>query len=228
MPDAATSRARESAPTPHLAPVADSDELSDAESALIDDAVAHINEAVNRSGLDLAADVYSFIIGRFFGGSYEAFVEPSRLKARSFAALCQRDDLNLSQASLYALVRVGHQLEQLPATVARALTVKHHRALLPIADPAEKLTIAQRAADERWTAAEIDAAARRSRGPTTGGRPRLPSVIKQFRAFKRALSAAVPDEPLPSLSDAQRAELETTLGALEARIASVREALVSS
>lgn len=206
------------------------DELSPTEVAQVEGAVAHINAAVNRSGVDLAATVASYVLETFFDGSYEAFADPSRTKLRSFTALCQREDLALSQPSLYALVRVGHQLDELPPSLARALSIKHHRALLPLADPAEKLALAHKAVAERWSAATLEAEVRATRGPQSGGRRPLPPVLKEFRALRRALSDAATESAtgLLDLSEAQKDELEATLGALEARIGEVRAALPPS
>lgn len=201
------------------------EELTAAEAALVDDAVGYINAAVNRSGIDLAADVASYVVESFFDGNYDAFLDPSRHKARSFTALCLRDDLALSRASLYALVRVGHQLDELPPSVARALTVKHHRALLSLDDPTDKLALARKAVEERWSAKTLEAEVRTLRPPKRNGRPPLPAVIKEFRAFRRTLAAIPHDEPLSDLSDDQRRELEATLAALETRITDVRTAL---
>jgi len=230
MPVQNTPASRASQPEPEEgdALVAVEEDLSPAELALVDDAVVYINVAVNRSGLELAAEVSKYVIERFFDGSYEAFRDPNRHKARSFNALCRRADLAIPQASLYAMVRVGQQLAELPPAVAQALTVKHHRALLPVADPTEKIALARRAAEEGWTAATLEAEARAARGPTTGGRPPLPPIVKEFRALRRVLDARGVDEPLTALSDRQREELETILSDLEARIANVRAALGSS
>ncbi|PKN55271.1 MAG: hypothetical protein CVU56_22090 [Deltaproteobacteria bacterium HGW-Deltaproteobacteria-14] len=203
------------------------EELTAAEAAVVDDAVEHINAAVNRSGVDLAADVASYVLETFFDGSYDAFLDPSRYKARSFSALCQREDLALSRASLYALVRVGHQLDELPAPIAHALTMRHHRALLPLDDPAEKRALARKAIDERWTVTALEAEVRAIQPPKRSGRPPLPAVVKQLRAVQRAFATAEPAAPLPELSDDQREELEATLTELEARITSLRQALGS-
>lgn len=201
------------------------EELSAAEAALVDDAVTHINAAVNRSGVDLATDLATYILDTFFDGRYADFEDPDRYKARSFTALCQRPDLTLSQASLYALVRVGHQVEELPPATARALSIKHHRALLPIADPDSKVALAHKAIAEGWNAATLEAEVRATRGPTRRGRHPLPPVIKAFRAVQRTLHSTTPSAALLDLSDEQRHELETSLDALEAQIHDLRAAL---
>ena len=123
----------------------------DGDEGSVERAVSWLRTTVNRQGLELARAVHRYLLDAFFGGSYAAFADPSGHKPQSFAALCARDDLPLSHASLSALVRVGEQLLTLPADVAEALSVRHHRALLPLADPDDTRPLAGRAAAEGWT-----------------------------------------------------------------------------
>ena len=201
-------------------------ELSGADAALIDDAVLWLNDSVNRSGLELAAEVRAYILDHFFEGSFGAFADPHRQKPQSFIALTRREDLQLSHASLYALVRVGQQLEELTPSVAHALTVRHHRALLPLSDAKSKASLAKKAVTKRWTAAQLEDAVRAQLPATRHGRTPLPPVVKEFRALRRTItSGAAPLDAFGDLSDDQRQELQDALEALEARLAAVRAAL---
>ena len=159
-------------------------------------------------------------------GIFGAFADPHRQKPQSFIALTRREDLQLSHASLYALVRVGQQLEELTPSVAHALTVRHHRALLPLSDAKSKASLAKKAVTKRWTAAQLEDAVRAQLPATRHGRTPLPPVVKEFRALRRTItSGAAPLDAFGDLSDDQRQELQDALEALEARLAAVRAAL---
>lgn len=207
-----------------VAPV--SGEVSGADAALVDDTVLWLNAAVTRSGLDLAVAVRAYILDRFFEGSFGAFADPHRQKPQSFIALTRREDLELSHASIYALVRVGQQLEELTPTVAQALTVKHHRALLPLSDTKAKSSLAKKAVTQRWTATQLEDAVRAQLPATRRGRTPLPPVVKEVRALRRAIAAdSVPLDAVGDLSGDQRQELQDALADLEARLTAIRAAL---
>jgi len=201
-------------------------EIATSVDATVDHAVAWLNGAVNRRGLDLARDVHGYLLETFFGGSYEAFSDVNGLKPQSFVALCAREDLTLSHATLYSLVRVGEQLKVLPHEVAEALTVRHHRALLPLADVTEKRELAERAAAEGWTASELEAAVRGQRPESRRGRRPLPTAVKEVRALRRTIDVPLDTDGLDDLTPELRRELEDALARVEARLEALRAALV--
>ena len=203
----------------------DDDPMSEADRVLVDDAVSHLNQAITQSGLALAREVSDYIITRFFEGSFENFSEPNRYKSNSFKALCRREDLQLSPSSLYALIRVGEQLDRLPPRVSEALSFKHHRALLPAADDAERVRLASDAVAHGWSAAELADAVRATHAPSGRGRPPLPGVLKEVRAIRRAIVTEDPTAAIADLSDDQRADLLSELSAVEAHLAALRAAL---
>ncbi|MCA9518028.1 MAG: hypothetical protein KC635_23980 [Myxococcales bacterium] len=191
----------------------------------MDEAVAFLNGAALRSGLELAAVVSAYVLDRFFGGSFEAFADPSRAKPLSFMALVRRADLAWSHASLYAFVRVGRQLAELPLAVAERLSVRHHRALLVLEDVEEKAAFAREALERGWSSEELEVAVRARRPASNRGRRPLPPVLKEFRAARRILTRVEDEVPVAELSSEQREELAEVLEELSARIGVVRAAL---
>lgn len=207
----------------------DSAHLTEDDQRVVEEAVVWLNGAASRSGLGLAVEVRDYVIARFFGGSYEAFSDPSSVKPASFRALAQRSDLEVSHATLYALVRVGEQARSLPAAVAEALSMRQHRALLPLADPEAKAALAAEALAHGWSAADIADEVRAQRPlEEAKGRPVVPPVVKQARALKRLLKAPALPEAGEVLTPKQRGELEGAAAALESHAAALRAALAAA
>ena len=162
--------------------------LSAADLALVDGAVAWLNRSVQTSSVQLAVEVSDYIVATFFGGDFQAFADPSRTKPVSFRALARRDDLAIGEATLYRLVRIGQQVGQLPADIAEALTLKHHRALLSLSDGRSRHALARQAAAEGWTAQQL-ADAIQQKQPLAGnkrGRKPVPAELKGLAAMRRA------------------------------------------
>lgn len=203
------------------------DELSPAEQHQVDTTVAWLNQTARRHGVDHAVEVRDHILATFFDGDYGAFADPSRSKPRSLRALAQRPDLPYSFATLHALVRVGQQIEELPPGVGRGLSVKHHRALLAIANPELKAALAVEAAEGNLSSASLADRVREVRPKSNAGRPPLPPVVKHAHALRRTIGAfGVPAaETLRGLDEASKAELDAVLVEALERLAALREAL---
>jgi len=194
----------------------------------VDSAVAFINAQVIETSVELARRVGRYVIDTFFDGDYANFTHSSARKSQSFRALCEREDLLIPHTRLYTLVRVSHQLSQLPATLSEALPLSHHRALLSVKDIALKQELARMAVRQRWTKRQLEAKVQVARGPTNRGRkplPRLAKVIPKLATVAASmptdLSDAVAELPASDrreLADELRsmvAELQHLLAALE-------------
>jgi len=161
------------------------------EVADVDEAVRYINERTVLSGLDLARDVGEYILNTFFDGDYAHFANPSRTKPTSFRALELRQDLLIGKARLHDFVRISHQLKMLPSEVVTRLTLAHHRALLPVPDPASKAALARRALDEGWPSRVLCHEVRRFVPRSRAGRKPLPPVAKGIRGVVKSLDLAL-------------------------------------
>jgi hypothetical protein len=167
------------------------DELTAAEQAVVDASVYWLVAAATRHGVEHAMEVRDHVLTTYFDGDYAAFADPSRSKPRSLRALAARDDLPYSFATLHQLVRVGEQIELLPPGVGRSLTVRHHRALLTVADPELKAALAVEAIEQQLTSDDLADRVREHKPKSNAGRPALPPVIKHVHALRRVFGALV-------------------------------------
>ncbi len=161
------------------------------EAADVDEAVCYINERTVLSGLELAGAIGEYILNTFFDGDYANFANPSRTKPTSFRALELRQDLLIGKARLHDFIRISHQLKTLPSEVVTRLTLAHHRALLPLPDPASKAALARRALDEGWPSRVLCHEVRRFVPRSRTGRKPLPPIAKGIRGVVRSLDLAL-------------------------------------
>lgn len=200
--------------------------LAEVDAARVAEAVSWINATVRRHGVALAREVRDYVLDRFFAGSYEAFADTRREKPQSFRALTAREDLAVSRATLQALVRVGEQVRTMAPAVAEALTIKHHRVLLPVRDAGVKADLAARAVREGWSAsrlAEVAVEAGAVAPPRELG-PRA-TVLSGLRAAQRALPERCDAQAIAGLDAAARTALEEAVEELELRLEAIRAAL---
>lgn len=203
-----------------------SDELSQGEEDQITASVAFLNDAARRTGLELAIEVRDHVLDTYFASSYEAFADPSSTKERSFRALCEREDLELSRQQLYTLVRVGEQATQLPAGIGRALSVRHHRALLAVADD-DRASLAARAAAEGWTVHALEQAAANAKPEDAKGRKASPPLVKGVSGLRSALARMpkIRAKEVQALSKSQRNALRKALTTIQQQAAELAAAL---
>jgi hypothetical protein len=204
-------------------------DLSDADVAKVDAAVRWLNQQALASGLELAAEVKRYVLEAFFDGDYDRFIDPSRNKSLSFAALCRREDLELPAATLYRLIRIARQVEELPGDLGPRLTVRQHRALLPVTDPVQKVELARRAVDGDLTADKLEDAVRAVQPTNKTGRPPLPVLVKQNRQIQRLLGvlneAGDEKQLVAGLKRTDLEELAESLRSSEARFKELRAAV---
>jgi len=115
--------------------------------ALIDRVVEQLNATWRHKGLETARALGEVVLAAFFGGDLAAFAARER-RHLSFRALAEREDLNLSYGMLRTAMAVFGQLRALPVSVAEALPLSHHKALLPLKDDTAKVRLAVKAATE--------------------------------------------------------------------------------
>ena len=198
------------------------DLLGDEHSARVEQAVAFINETVARSSLEVVQRVGRYVLDEFFDGRYEFFADPSRSKPISFRSLIARDDLLPGGRELYRIVRIAHQLEELPAELATSLSMTHHRTLLCIHDQELKRGLAQRTVENEWTSRELEAEVRARAAPSRAGRKPVPtwrrSLDRAARAFSPAEALQVSGRELDQMTSEQIAELHDQLETTKARL----------
>lgn len=202
--------------------------LSADEERQVDATVRFLHETALRHGIEHAVEVRDHVLGTYFDGDFAAFSDSRRNKSRSFRSLCEREDLPYKFATLYSLVRVGQQVDELPAGVGRALSPTHHRALLPLLDAEAKVRLAREAVDRELTVAQLEERVRANKPKSNAGRPALPPLVKQGHAVRRALAAVqLPTEDeVAALDDEARAALAEALSEALSRLQGLVAALV--
>jgi len=227
QPDQAPAPAPAHAADPTFALLAD--ELTGAEAATVEATVRWLRQTALRHGIEHAVEVRDHILATYFDGDFAAFVDPSRSKPRSFTTLCERQDLPYKHGTLYALVRIGQQVDELPPGLGRELGPSHHRALLPLADAQAKAALAQEAIERELTVAELEARVRAAKPPSRAGRPPLPAVVKRGLALQRAVAdwQDVDLDEVRTLRPAQREALVAAVGAATARLQALQAALAA-
>jgi len=205
--------------------------LASVDLQLVEGAVAWLNRSVQASGVQLAVQVSEYVLATFFGGDFAAFSDHDGQKSVSFKALCRREDLELGESTLYRLVRIGHQVGQLPGDVADSLSLTHHRTLLAVTDQRHRQHLARLAVAEKWSVAQLTAAVAAQR-PAQGkrpGRPAEPVALKWLGEVGRVVEKG-PDVAqfgawYAGLDDDAKAAVHTALDGVATSIAALKVAL---
>ena len=193
---------------------------------LVDSAVEEINRLHSAKGLELARAMGEYLVKTFFGGDLDNFgVEKSHA---SWRALANREDLQVSHSTLWFSVAILAQLRQLPEDVGTALSVSHHRLLVPVRDPKAKERVARKAVEQGLTVSQFEAEVakvRKTEKRSKGGRPAIPPHLKALRRLPRLLEPvsefAVTTDDVELLGQDRMKEL---LADLEAQISTLRAA----
>lgn len=183
---------------------------------------------------DLTIRVGSFVFHRFFGGSEEEFGSHSPTKNNAFNGFAGRvngllDDLGLSPRTLLHYARVFVVYRQMPPAVQSALDPSHYVELHRLTAPVDRVQLALRAGEERWTVRQlreaVDEWRREKLAPAhPGGRPKLPEALKAWSAALRVVDAAPVDlTTLTQMTAMQRQAVLSQLEAVEQRLRAVRE-----
>ena len=171
------------------------EEVEDA--ALLDRVVEELNGVWRAQGLATARALAGVVLDAFFRGD-PALYEARRGWHASLRALAARADLQFNYQALWTALAVTVQCAALPAPVAEALPVSHHKALLPLKDAAVKAELAAEAAREGWTVRELEARVRDARGAAPGGaRPRRgkPALVGALEQLVAAATVAGGEMP---------------------------------
>jgi hypothetical protein len=204
--------------------------------ALLDQAVAELNRRYRSKGLETARSVGEYVLETFFGGDPENFRRGGTAHV-SFRELGKREDLQVSFLFIWNSVAVVDQLRLLPADIAEALPLSHHKLLLPIKDESKKLELAKSAVHEGLAKRAFEERVRKLRDKgkdeAKAGRPPLPAFAKAVTALRKVVKIAASQhvgektfEHLPKVqAKALLKELEQQVEALSKLAGRVREGL---
>ena len=195
---------------------------------LVARAASELNRIYELRGLQTMLEVGRYLRDTFFDGDADAFDQRAGGHV-SFRALSKHPDVLFDHNFLSKSVRVVQLVERLPPAVAASLTMTHHQRLLSVSDTDQRLELAIRAAEERWTTRELEDQLRKVVKPRTRGRPRKPALVKAIARIGKALDAAV-SEPFSQLElgDEVLAEQVDEIDRAIVRLQELRHDLVRS
>lgn len=190
---------------------------------ILDRAVADLNAIYVTKGLETAVAIGEYVLDAFFDGDLTR-ARNTRKKHVSFRALGNRVDLLVSYSFISNALGVIEQIELLPGDVVRALTLTHHKLLLPVRDLGTKVKLARMAAAQELPTRDFERAVRKVRAEETEkgprvGRPPLPTIVKGLRRLSKAVDLTIAevqgDDPLAGCPPDETRRL---LGDLDARM----------
>ena len=163
-------------------------------SDLVDKAVADLNGLYRAKGLETARAVGEYVLNTFFDGDPDNFRNSGNGHV-SFRELGKRADLQVSWLFIWNSVAVVAQLRLIPADIAQALPLSHHKLLLPVKDAGQKVSLATAAVNEGWSKDVLvgkvkDSRSDQGQGKSTAGRPPLPAFAKAFTALRKVANTA--------------------------------------
>lgn len=191
---------------------------------LLEEAVLDLNQIFALKAIETARLIGKYILDHFFDGSLANFHDRGK-KHLSFRCLAERSDLRFSYSYLWTCVAVVEQFEHLPRPIAESLPLSHHRLLLPVRNPEEKIKLATRAVEEGLSKRELAEAIksrpprrRQRRAVANAGEHPLARTLAQIRA---AVTEALSSPALTQLTELPPAasgdvivELEREVGKL--------------
>lgn len=191
------------------------------ETALIDEAVAHLNTVYTQRAMDTAVEIGTYIVDTFFGGDLHAFRTRERGHL-SFNELAKHPSLQLDSVFLWRSVRILEQLEQLPSEHTARLSFSHQTELLPVRELKTKRRLARHAVQHGWTVRQLRAKVRTVRDKEIGnrtGRPPLPAFHKGLKKLLKAVDEAVSEPVDPAVFERYPAEqVEELLASVDERL----------
>lgn len=154
----------------------------------LDEAVAHINHLYVAKGLETARDIGEYVLNTFFGGDSAAFQTRGN-GHETFRKLAEHPGLQVSYSFIYNSVAVFEQLKALPADIASALPLSHHKILLPVKDQERKVELARLAVEGNLPKAKFaEVVSKQRKASAEGaarGRPALPAFVKVLGPLKQ-------------------------------------------
>jgi len=185
----------------------------DVDLVYMDRLVEVLNERARGEGLATSQNVARFLMEELFDGDFVLY----RTRGRThpvFRALLRHPKLNVSPSFLYYALAVHEQCHHLPSDVAAQLSLAHHRVLLPVKDPREKVRLARLAIRKKLSKRALEKEARGTNcAHPHRGRPRTPDFIKGAHAVRRGLRTAAADRL--DLDEVHRFGLERALAVVD-------------
>jgi len=162
-----------------------------------DSLVLAVNSIARGEGLAAALELAELLLDAFFDGEPSAWRDEGGTHA-GFRALLRDPALEPSTSTIWYALGVWEQYHALPREFADALSLAHHRALLPVRDAARKLTLAKAATRQGWSKRRLEKEVRALPDEPARGRPRTPGFVRAAARVREGLAEAIaapfPDE----------------------------------
>jgi hypothetical protein len=195
------------------------------DAALVEAAVADINETWRKGGLETARKIGELIVTRFFDGD-TANAHSRKRTHKSYHALATHKGLKVAASNLWYCVAVFEHFGVLPVEIAEALTVGHHRVLSHVQDVDARTEFARVAVAEHLSVSDLKEviADKKVVDPNAPqrGRPKLVPVVKHFNDATKALETLQQwdAEKIASLTEKERVEALAAANAFAEAVAS--------
>lgn len=120
---------------------------SDLDPDEFDEIAAHLRSLYRGGAFQTAVSIGEYVAERFFAGSTHRLASAGKAHP-SIRRLAKHGNLGFSAATLWTALAVTEQARHLPAGLASALSLEHHRLLVAVRDPEQKALLARAAVDE--------------------------------------------------------------------------------
>lgn len=200
-------------------------------SHVVDRWVNDLRRVVVGGQVSVMAEVGEYLIEHVYGGEAEALTK-RRGKSASIAQLAERaEEFGMTAAGLTRAVPIALQVRALGKTLSSRLTMRQHRALLPVKEIAEKKQLAEEAVMACLTAGELSQKVRHVQKPHAGGRAKEPParrVLGRMLALVEEVTAKDLQDGLDAISPAEARQQLANLKVIRTRLAQVERALAKA
>jgi hypothetical protein len=168
---------------------------------LLERSITRVNAVTqDRNGMDATVALAQAILDLLFDGRMPVFRETEKDHV-TFRVMINDPRLEPSYNAIWYAMATLEQLFELPAEVAQALPVTHHRLLISVRDRATKVRLARRAVERGLSSRELASEVRRYRADSgragRTGRPPLPAWVKGVKRVSKAVTLARSEEISP-------------------------------
>jgi hypothetical protein len=194
----------------------------------IERAVADLNAIYIKGQLETVCRMGRYLVEHFGGGDVQRYLEHGRLTV-SYRSLAAREDLLVSASLLNRCVGIMIQVRRLPPEQSWALTVTHHRILLPVCDPEVQQALAREVVQQGLSTRQLEARVKSWKDEhlpeRRGGARCKPAVIRGLEGSVRAVESMLELEVEQALDGVDVEQLAVLVARLRARLPALEATL---
>lgn len=199
--------------------------------ALAQEALRFIARLARRADLELMIEIGDYVVEKFFAGQLDLARSSSPTKPVALKRLEQLAGLEeIPVSRLRVAISMSVQYRSLPVAVRDRLSVRQHRALLPVKDPQAKSKLAKQALSGKLSGDDLAKLVRSQHGPAQTGRKPMGELERSLSAARRALVSSLVENALEpakvrALEPSLRARLARDARTLRERLERIADAL---